>query len=474
VKDSSTKRLGLPTKGISPWGVLAVVLIGWVLVLTGLFFVLFAIASIAYILSGAVLLRGFEGASLAEVALFAGLGIPILLFGIWLAGLRTKMTCSTSSGYITVTRGLFPIYLPSLRTKHISREEARTAFVDGETRSRDSLSGESSWYTVYVIKVRLLSRKTLTIADAGRKRQRADDLVRRIRELAGSQKLDEVGEIRAKSRLKLSMLEEEVDFSKEKLLGIVSVTELRGEEVVERNLRFYSSGILSPDPIPYADISTIRVYKALGFIPRIEICTNFGSKKRFTLSLMGRVGGLRDRHRALLKCCSVVNSACPDKLKTKSKYLNDALTLRPDKRKYGEKLTRIPDLESLKGETASNPDSRLALFRSALHALIEVGGGSFVIFECKERPECYVQFALVPDTSNLIGEVSGEPVSEKERGILISRGFEAPDMSNPNYSRDFESPQPRTLAELVENAFRDVLNCPDSYTAHIVEAVYQK
>lgn len=185
MKDNVTKTILLPTKGLSPWGVLVVVFVGWFFVLVGVLFVLFAVASIAYILSGVVLLRGFEGVSLGEFWLFIGLAIPFLLLGIWLAGLRTKMTCSTSSGYITVTRGVFPIYLPSLRTKRISREEARTVFVDAETRARESFTGETSSYNVYVIKVRLSSRKTLTIADAGRKRQRVEDLVRRIRELAG-------------------------------------------------------------------------------------------------------------------------------------------------------------------------------------------------------------------------------------------------------------------------------------------------
>jgi len=81
----------------------------------------------------------------------------------------------------------------------------------------------------------------------------------------------------------IAQLGEGVDFSQEKLLGIVSVLEMGGEHVAKRDLRFYSSGILSPDPIPYGDISRIRVYKALGFIPRIEIRTRFGSKHRFNL-----------------------------------------------------------------------------------------------------------------------------------------------------------------------------------------------
>jgi len=70
--------------------------------------------------------------------------------------------------------------------------------------------------------------------------------------------------------------------------------------------------------------------------------------------------------------------------------------------------------------------------------------------------------------------VSGEPVSERGRGVLLNRGFEAPDESTLNFSQIFENPEPRTLAELVEKTFRDALECPDSFTAHVVEAAYQQ
>lgn len=313
---------------LSSWWNLVVVLFGWFFVVTGAVLVLLAIFAAYMILSGAEPIEGVVLEDLSLVAIWAGIGIPTVVFGIWFAGSRTKMTCSPSSEYITVTRGQYPIFLPSLRTKRISRKEARSAFVRSVRKSSSGIE--------YVIKVRLQSRKTLEIFNAGRKKQRADDLVRRIREFAGD-------------ALKTGKMEyhEALDFSTEKLLGIVSVIESRGGEVAERDLRFYSSGILSPEPIsdilspepisfypesiPYADISRIRVYKALGFIPRIEICTTSGSKERFTLSLIGLVGGRRDRHKVLLKCCRVVNSACPDKLQTKPKYLKDALALEPHK-----------------------------------------------------------------------------------------------------------------------------------------------
>ena len=118
----------------------------------------------------------------------------------------------------------------------------------------------------------------------------------------------------------IAQLGKGVKFSGQKLVGIVSVDELVGvgwgTGSTKRDLRFFSSGILSPAPqlvqvesglrpfggksyaIPYADISKIRVYKALGFIPRIEIRTRFGSRNRFTIR--GRRTGLREAHRVRL------------------------------------------------------------------------------------------------------------------------------------------------------------------------------
>lgn len=452
----------------SRW-ILVVLLFGWFFVVTGLVFVLFAIVATSMFLSGAEPIEGVILGDLSVAGIMAGTGIPVVLFGIWLAGLRTKVTSSLGSEYIRIARGQFPIFLPSLRNKRISREEARSAFVQSIHKSSSGYympngTSSGSWspggeWTEYVIKIRLSSRKTLEIFNAGRKSRRADELVRRIREFAGD-------------ALKTDRMEyhEAVDFSTEKLLGIVSVIELRGGEVAERDLRFYSSGILSPEPIPYADISRIRVYKALGFLPRIEICTNFGTKNRFNLSLMGRVGGLRDRHKVLLKCCSVVNSACPDKLETKPKYLKDALALEPHKAET--------DLKSLTGKMASTSASRLALYRSGLSALIQARGGSYIFLECKERPECYVQFGWELDSPNLTGLVSGPPVSERGRDILLSRGFklseEFSDELGPDYSQDFKTPELSRLAGLAEEVFREALDCPDSYTVHVAEAVYRE
>ena len=171
---------------LTPRWFLVFVLLGWLFVLVGVVFLLFAIVEIAVFLSGGAQIPGVVIGALSGVALAAGVGIPTLLFGIWLAGIRTKMTCSNGSQYITVTRGEFPIFLPSLRTKRISREEARTAFVEAETREGTSPSTyQTYWYTEYLIKVRLLLGGTLKIFNAGLKRRRAEDLVRRIREFLG-------------------------------------------------------------------------------------------------------------------------------------------------------------------------------------------------------------------------------------------------------------------------------------------------
>lgn len=295
----------------------------------------------------------------------------------------------------------------------------------------------------------------------------------------------------------ITYLGEGVDLSKEKLFGIVRVSEMRSVGFstgwVDRDLRFYSTGIWSPDPkrvrvrtgtggeineeyrsfeaksytIPYADITKIRVGKRYGLIPCIQICIDLGSKHTFHLE--GRRADLQN-------CCNIVNKACPDKLDTKYKYLKGAPPLKPDKVKYGERLTqgRISDLENLKGKLASTSSSRLALYHSGLRTLIEEGGSSVIIFECEGKPECYVQFLAWPDTPQLVGEVSSEPVSERGHGVLLSRGFEAPDESNPNYSQIFEDPEPRNLADLTETIFRDALECPDSFTAHVAEAAYEQ
>lgn len=169
---------------LTPWWILVFVSFGWLFVLAGVLLVLSAVPIIAYCLFGVVLFTTpVQPWSLSDLWWTVGVGIPILLLGIWFAGLRTKMKCSPGSAYITVTYGMFPIFLPSLRTKRISREEARTAFVQAETRSTmDSSSRVTSSYTVYAVKVQLQSGLTLTIFDAGRERQAAEDLVQRIRE----------------------------------------------------------------------------------------------------------------------------------------------------------------------------------------------------------------------------------------------------------------------------------------------------
>jgi len=177
MKDSAAQII------LNSGGILVVVLFGWLFVIIGVVFVLFAIVLIAEFVSGTDIIPGAADLSLAWLE--AGIGIVVIPFGIWLAGMRTKIARSRGSDYITVTRGEFPIFLPSLRTKRISREEARTAFVQAERREGQSPSTyESYWYTEYLIKVRLLSGETLKIFNAGQKERRADDLVRRIREFA--------------------------------------------------------------------------------------------------------------------------------------------------------------------------------------------------------------------------------------------------------------------------------------------------
>jgi len=131
-------------------------------------------------------------------------------------------------------------------------------------------------------------------------------------------------------------------------------------------------------------------------------------------------------------------------------------------------------LKSLKSMMSTTTTGRPALYRFGLRLLIEAGGASFIIFECKEKTEYRLKFIALPGAAGLICEVSGEPISKGGRRILLSMGFKAPDKSNSNYSQAFEAPQPRTLAELLEKVFMNALECPDSYTAHVVEAAYQE
>lgn len=129
----------------------------------------------------------------------------------------------------------------------------------------------------------------------------------------------------------------------------------------------------------------------------------------------------------------------------------------------------VRDLEESQGRRASSTDTRLALYESALRALIELGDG-FIVFGWEERKECFVQFAW--DWGGWTGfysEVGSRTVSEGRRLMLEARGFKPPDTSTVNYYQPVEDPESLALAEIVEAVFIDVFECPLSYTVEVVE-----
>lgn len=99
----------------------------------GLLFMLFGMPIIWLGLDLAGLRIGWN---LADKNLGGGLGLMgaglfSVLIGIWFVGITTKVTFDQPSGYMTVTLGHIPIFLWFLRTKHISKKEARTITVTG-------------------------------------------------------------------------------------------------------------------------------------------------------------------------------------------------------------------------------------------------------------------------------------------------------------------------------------------------------
>jgi hypothetical protein len=60
-----------------------------------------------------------------------GAGLFPVLVGIWFLGITTKVTFNQPPGYITVTLGHIPVFLWFLRTRRISREDARNSTVTG-------------------------------------------------------------------------------------------------------------------------------------------------------------------------------------------------------------------------------------------------------------------------------------------------------------------------------------------------------
>jgi len=87
------------------------------------------------LLVGLLLFIALLPASLAEPNLEGfvapSFGLFSILGGIWMVGMTTKVTFHEQLGYMDVSRGNCPLFLWFLRTKRISRDEARSVFVNG-------------------------------------------------------------------------------------------------------------------------------------------------------------------------------------------------------------------------------------------------------------------------------------------------------------------------------------------------------
>jgi hypothetical protein len=98
-----------------------------------------------------------------------------LLLGIYYLGWRTKVTFNQPPGYITVTRGHIPIFLPQLRRRCISREEAKSVYL----RSVGRNLGGGGWRTAHEVRIITEAGKELTLCDCW-KRDKVEYLVQRF------------------------------------------------------------------------------------------------------------------------------------------------------------------------------------------------------------------------------------------------------------------------------------------------------
>ena len=96
-----------------------------------------------------------------------------------MVGMTTKVKFDKPPGYMTVTSGYCQLFLWFLRTKRISRDEARSVFVSSAERMAGSSGETATGYNVMVI---MSSGKESKLYDAGWKKDKADYLARRIAE----------------------------------------------------------------------------------------------------------------------------------------------------------------------------------------------------------------------------------------------------------------------------------------------------
>lgn len=127
----------------------------------------------------------FIGAPVAAVIAGGGVGIlmmllvfglPVAWYGILLVCWKTKVSFNQPLGYIAVTWGHISPFLWFLRTKRISREEARTARFSASELPR----GQGGSTTKYQVKVSMKSGKELVLHRAYWNGDEAKELTRTI------------------------------------------------------------------------------------------------------------------------------------------------------------------------------------------------------------------------------------------------------------------------------------------------------
>ena len=89
---------------------------GWVILLGGI---------ILLVLTWSLIAEGLRNPG--GIAFMGGFTVIMFLFAAWLLGSTTKIRFSP--GYMVVSRGHILLFLWFLRTKHISKDEAKSAFV---------------------------------------------------------------------------------------------------------------------------------------------------------------------------------------------------------------------------------------------------------------------------------------------------------------------------------------------------------
>ncbi len=136
---------------------------GWGILLFGLLFFIGYLPSILADLN-------------SETLIPTGFGLFFVLLGIWIVGWTTKVTFDKPPGYLTVSRGNWPLFLWFLRTKRFSRQEVKSVF---------AYSRDPWWWTyegsdMHEVRAVANSGKEVILCNVGWKHDIASYLANRI------------------------------------------------------------------------------------------------------------------------------------------------------------------------------------------------------------------------------------------------------------------------------------------------------